>query len=200
MTVKDAIRQLALAGLELHGKVCTVDAVDEQARTVDCTPIDEGAPLLGVNLQANQDSEDGVVLFPAVDSFVVVSFLGESVAVVTLCEKIDKIALKIGETTAAFVNGQVDVAVEQITAKITKDAVTFNGGSFGGLVKIEELRRSLDSLKNYCETLSTAVSAGLNGVGTGPTASGSAGAGAFDGAMASAVIAIENMENEKVKH
>mgnify|MGYP000810857739 FL=1 len=55
MTLAEAIRRLAMTGSEIYCKVCTVDSVDEKARTVDCTPLDESAPLVGVNLQANQE-------------------------------------------------------------------------------------------------------------------------------------------------
>ena len=45
MNIADAIRQLVLSGnLELYFKVCVVDEVDEEARTIECTPLDEGAP------------------------------------------------------------------------------------------------------------------------------------------------------------
>ena len=54
--IKDLIRELAKGDGEAYSLVCTVDSVDKEARTVDCTPVDEGAPLLGVNLQANQGS------------------------------------------------------------------------------------------------------------------------------------------------
>lgn len=144
MTISEAIRQMAAAGLELYGKVCTVDAVDEDARTVDCTPLDEGAPLLGVNLQANQESGDGIVLFPAVGSYVVVSFLESSVAVVVLTDKVDKIGLKIGDTTAELVDGQVDIAVQDTTVKISPEGVVVNGGNLGGMIKIKELTQKLN--------------------------------------------------------
>ena len=84
--------------------------------------------------------------------------------------------------------------------RIEDDKITFNDGGNGGLVKIEALERSLESLKNYCETLQQAVSAGLNAVGTGTAANGAAGAGAFDTAMASVSIRIEAMENDKIMH
>ena len=84
MTLKEAIRVLAMSGAELYCKICTVDAVDVEARTVDCTPIDESAPLVGVNLQASQDSSVGVVLFPAVGSYVIVAFITPAVAAVVL--------------------------------------------------------------------------------------------------------------------
>lgn len=124
MTIQEAIRKMAAAGTEPYCKVCTVDAVDEDARTVDCTPLDEGAPLVGVNLQANQECGEGVVLFPAVGSYVVVSFLGASVAVVVLAEKVDKIDLKIGDTSAEIMDGQVDIAVRDTTAKISPEGLS----------------------------------------------------------------------------
>ena len=74
MDIRNAIRLMAQNGTEMYNKICVVDSVDEDMRTIECTPIDEGAPLLGVNLQANQEQEDGVVSFPAVGSYVLVGF------------------------------------------------------------------------------------------------------------------------------
>lgn len=199
MTIQEAIKRMASANTELYSKVCTVDAVDERNRTVDCTPIDESAPVLSVNLQANQESEDGIVLFPAIGSYVVVSFINPSVAVVILCEKIDKIGLKIGETTAEIIDGKVNISIQDTTVEISATEILFNGGNLGGMVKIEELRKSLNSLKVYCETLKDAVSSGLNAVGAAMAASGQNGATAFETAMTSANIKIEEMENEKIK-
>ena len=130
MTIKESIRLLALAGEELYCKVCVVDAVHEQARTIDCSPLDESAPLLAVNLQANQGSETGVVAFPAVGSHVVVAFISPAVAVVVLTGIVEKVALKIGDTTA----------------EITPGSIVINGGTLGGLVKIEALTSKLNDL------------------------------------------------------
>lgn len=150
---------MAASGKELYSKVCMVDAVDEIARTVDCSPIDETAPLLGVNLQANQDSEDGIVQFPSVGSYVVVSFVSEAVAVVVLAEKVDKIMLKIGATTAELTGGKIIV----------------NGGTLGGLVKIEELHKRLESLeKSYNNHVHGGVIVAVSG-GSGAPAVGAAG-------------------------
>lgn len=144
MTIQEAIRKIAAAGAELYCKVCTVDAVDEKARTVDCTPIDESAPLLGVNLQANQESEDGVVLFPSVGSYVVVAFTEPSVGLVVLAEKVDKIMLKIDNTSAEIRGGLTNIAVQDTTVKISPEGVVINGGDLGGMIKIEELTRKLN--------------------------------------------------------
>lgn len=42
--LRNIIRQLAQPDGETVALVCTVDEVDKAARTIDCTPINEGAP------------------------------------------------------------------------------------------------------------------------------------------------------------
>ena len=64
---------MAQGGTEMYCKICTVDSVNEDARTIDCSPIDESAPLVGVNLQADQSQEVGVVAIPVEGSSVVVA-------------------------------------------------------------------------------------------------------------------------------
>lgn len=146
MTLKEAIRVLAMSGAELYCKICTVDAVDEQARTVDCTPIDESAPLVGVNLQASQDSSVGVVLFPAVGSYVIVAFITPAVAAVVLCDKIDKAQLSIGKTQITVDAEVVDTSLGDTSFRITSEGVQFNGGKLGGLLKIEQLTEKFNEL------------------------------------------------------
>lgn len=146
MTLKEAIRILALSGVEMYCKVCTVDAVDEQARTVDCTPIDEGAPLVGVNLQASQEGSVGIVVFPTVGSYVLVGFLDPAVAAVLLTEEVGKVRINIGRTSATVTDEGLDAAIGDTTVRITADGITLNGGRLGGLVKIEELTRTLNNL------------------------------------------------------
>lgn len=201
MTIQEAIQKMAAAGTEPYCKVCTVDAVDEDARTVDCTPLDEGAPLLGVNLQANQECGEGVVLFPAVGSYVVVSFLGASVAVVVLTERVDKIGLKIGDTAAEIVDGQADIAIRDTTVKISPEGVVINGGGLGGMVKIEQLTQKLNDFI-------AAFNSHTHEIPTGAVAvTGSATAQANPAPVAVPAItsqhpsvAVSDYEDEKVKH
>ena len=146
MTLKEAIRVLAMSGAELYCKICTVDSVDAEARTVDCTPIDESAPLVGVNLQASQDSSVGVVLFPAVGSYVIVAFITPAVAAVVLCDKIDKAQLSIGKTQITVDAEVVDTSLGDTSFRITSEGVQFNGGKLGGLLKIEQLTEKFNEL------------------------------------------------------
>lgn len=101
--LRNIIRQLAQPDGETVALVCTVDEVDKTARTIDCTPINEGAPLLGVNLQANQEADYGFCLFPEKGSFVVVGFVADGAAgVVLLTEKIESAEIVIGDTSAVM--------------------------------------------------------------------------------------------------
>ena len=68
MNIADMIRHLASGsgGTSLGITVGEVTAIDREARTVDVAPLDEGAPWLGMNLQANHNSllvnDDGIIL------------------------------------------------------------------------------------------------------------------------------------------
>ena len=201
--IADTIRRLAQGGRQTVSLICTVDAVDKDARTVDCTPLDEGAPLLGVNLQANQGSQFGVVVYPRVGSYVLVGFIAEGEAcAVLMTDDIECVEVVVSDDTSRVVVNEDHVLVnvgDDTEMELTKDGITLNGGNLGGLVKLSELENNLDQLKRYVETMKSAVSTGLNAVGASTAASGAAGAGAFEVAMAAASIMFEDMENGKVK-
>ena len=155
--IADIIRQMAQGGRQTVSLVCTVDAVDKDARTVDCTPLDEGAPLLGVNLQANQESKVGVVSFPRVGSFVVVGFVADgSAGVVLLTDDVESVEVVISDDTARVTMDEDGVRVEvgdETTAELTKDGIVFNGGDLGGLVKVEELTKQINAIEKDINTL-----------------------------------------------
>ena len=214
MNLRQAIQQMAMSGAELYCKVCTVDAVDEDARTIDCTPIDEGAPLLGVNLQADQEQEVGVVQFPAEGSDVVVAFLSANVAVVVLATEITKTILTIGDTetivednSVTLTTKSVSVEVKDKTAKIDVDGTTvefdgntttFNGGS--------ETMANATNLKQQLTTMSGRIDAIINAISSAPVAPLDGGA-TFKASMAATLAPhLANKENfsqmidDKIKH
>ncbi|MBR4849806.1 MAG: hypothetical protein IKV09_02640 [Alistipes sp.] len=214
MNLRQAIQQMAMSGAELYCKVCTVDAVDEDARTIDCTPIDEGAPLLGVNLQADQEQEVGVVQFPAEGSDVVVAFLSANVAVVVLATEITKTILTIGDTetivednSVTLTTKSVSVEVKDKTAKINVDGTTvefdgntttFNGGS--------ETMANATNLKQQLTTMSGRIDAIINAISSAPVAPMDGGA-TFKASMAATLAPhLANKENfsqmidDKIKH
>lgn len=148
-------------------------------------------------------AENGLLIVPAKGSIVLVADIScgnlRELCVIGYSE-IESIRFHQGKTTLTVDAEGATLETGGSRMHIEDDKVTFNDGDNGGLVKIEALERSLESLKNYCETLQQAVSAGLNAVGAGAAANGAAGAGAFDTAMASVSIRIEAMENDKIMH
>ncbi len=168
--IKEIIRQLA-KGSQTVNLVCTVDAVNKTARTVDCTPLDESAPLLGVNLQANQGSKFGIVAFPRVGSFVVVGFVADGNAgVVLLTDEVESIEWVFGEnSTQMSVDGQglrisvkgksENVGGTDTVMELTSEGIVLNGGGLGGIVKVEQLTRHINAIENDINTLKKVFSA-----------------------------------------
>lgn len=213
MDLRQAIQQMAMSGAELYCKVCTVDAVDEDARTIDCTPIDEGAQLLGVNLQADQEQEVGVVQFPAEGSDVVVAFLSANVAVVVLATEITKTILTIGDTetivednSVTLTTKSVSVEVKETTAKIDVDGTTvefdgntttFNGGS--------ETMANATDLKKQLEKMSKRIDGIIDAIKNAVAIPQDGGTG-LQKTMVAALAAIVDKENfgqmidDKIKH
>lgn len=213
MNLRQAIQQMAMSGAELYCKVCTVDAVDEDARTIDCTPIDEGAPLLGVNLQADQEQEVGVVQFPAEGSDVVVAFLSANVAVVVLATEITKTILTIGDTetivednSVTLTTKSVSVEVKDKTVKIDVDGTTvefdgntttFNGGS--------ETMANATDLKKQLEKMSKRIDGIIDAIKNAVAIPQDGGTG-LQKTMVAALAAIVDKENfgqmidDKIKH
>ena len=175
MNIADAIRKIVLGGdLELYLKICTVDDVDEDARTIECTPIDEGAPLTGVNLQANQSGENGIVLFPAKDSYVIVGFLSPSVACVVLTTEITKAIVTVDKTEIVIESNNVTLNTEKVSVaiddattdikvndssvlKLEDGKATFNGGS-ETMINGNELKNQLTTMSGRIDAIINAIS------------------------------------------
>jgi len=80
------------------------------------------------------------------------------------------------------------------------ECTTINGGTLGGMVNIGALTDALKSLKQYCESLTTATSVGFQSVGESILASGSTARATFDNLMQTQSITINEMEDTKVMH
>ena len=200
MNIADIIRQIVLGGnLELYFKVCIVDEIDEEARTIECTPIDESAPFTGVNLQADQNGEDGVVLFPAKDSYVVVGFLNPSVACVVLTTKITKVILTTEKVAIEVTDQTAEIKINDGSVlKLEDRKVNFNDG--------RETMINCNELKTQLQTMSGRIDAIINAISSAPIAPMDGGA-TFKGALvASLAPHLANKENftqivdDNIKH
>lgn len=129
--IRTLIREIARGGSEAVLLTGTVTAVDKEKLTVDVLPLADDAPVLGVNLQANQEGTVGVVALPRIDSYVVVGMLpGYATGVVLLTDDVEEVRVKIGDRSM----------------KVTEDGIVLNGGENGGLINIEPFIQALNSL------------------------------------------------------
>ena len=202
-----------------------VKDVDEQQRT--CTVrVNDNVDIEDVRLYAVVDDRlKGFCLIPAKDSMVLVGRIANSnelfVCSFSVVDKVlgtigDKMEIAIDEESLSYKCDKTEIEVKsaELTAKIDgvelevkgnkikvkAEEIAFNDGNNKGLAKVEVIKDNLDALKNYLTAMNSAISTGFSGVGAGPSAAGSAGAGAYQGAMAGQSIVFQDMENSKVKH
>lgn len=126
--LSEAFKQLMANQEEAYSMVCTVKSVDEDARTCNVEPLNGDADIPSVNLQANIELAEGVVLIPKVDSFVIVTFLTKDRAFVSQFAELSKILVDTPE-------------------------VIFNGGDNGGLINIEELKTQINKNSGAIDAL-----------------------------------------------
>ena len=142
--IREIIRSIADTNSKTRLVVGSVKAIDHEARTCDVNPIDESAPILGVNLQANQGSTVGVVVWPKLGSFVVVALYDDYEAgVVVLTDVIDRYDIKVGD----------------MSLSLSAQGIVMNEGALGGLVKVVELTQRLNTIEQDLNSLKTAFSA-----------------------------------------
>jgi len=153
MNIKDvfdeAIKQ-AMGKQEIYSLVCNVDSVDLTDRSCVCTPVNGGAELQDVRVQASLGGTTGLFIEPVVDSKVVVSFLSREIAYISLFTDIENVYLDF--------NSQV----------------IFNGGSNGSMVDINDLTYRLNLIENKVNAIITAYNAHVHvetGGSTSPTVS-----------------------------
>ena len=174
--IKESIQKMASKGGA--GIVFTAKVKSVQANTT-CTVELEGLTVSDVRLRAVVNGETSKILVtPKTGSYVLVADLS-------------------GDLSQLAVVGYSEVEKIEVDAN---DEIVFNGGNNNGMVKIEELKRNLDTLKNYIMALQSAVATGLGAVGAGTAANGETGAGAFGEAMTGRSINFEDMEDTKITH
>lgn len=126
------LKEAALRGEQFYLKICTVDSVDTNERSINCTPIDGTAQLINVQLEASLNAKKGLCIFPKKGSKVVVGFLDKNNSIVILTDE---------------------------TAKITLDfdnEFVINGGKHG-LAKVPEVVDRLNKIEQKVNDILTAL-------------------------------------------
>ncbi|MDR3350355.1 MAG: hypothetical protein LBN98_01740 [Prevotellaceae bacterium] len=182
--IKEKIQAIAGAGSQ---RVVIFPAQVKEITGNTCSVVIDELLITGVRLRAViNDNAEQLLITPKIGSYVLVTDLSggnyRNLAVISY-----------SEVTA------VNITIGSMKATINADGITFNDGTLGGLVKLQELKDNLDSLKEYVEAIHNALPSALSAIGVGSAANGGTGATSYQGAMAGKAIQIKDMENDKVK-
>lgn len=121
MELKDLLRQLLKDQEEIYSIIGQAVEVDEVKRVCRVKPLDGSAEVFDVRLQSRVSSDIGLVVFPAVNSEVTITFLSKDLAYVSQTDEIKSILLNIGATSLLIDNENVETVVKNY--KIDADDV-----------------------------------------------------------------------------
>lgn len=133
---------LAERAIPVYIQLGTVLEVNEETRTIEVKPYNEGAEFVEVPLQAISEGDKGIVLIPKKESTVVIGLIDKNNAICLGFSEIEKVL----------------VAIEETKLEITKNGVIFNGGDHGGIIKIEEVIKKINALEKEVNDLKTVFS------------------------------------------
>lgn len=155
--IKECLRELA-GSAPVETEVAKVLGADGAECTVE--RVRDGMVISPVRLNAVSTADKGIVVTPKTGTYVLVSRLGESGWFVTLCGEVEKITI----------DAETDIVI--------------NGGSFGGLVRIEDLVGTLQHIVNTFNTHTHTVPNGTSAIPATPMDP----------------IQRDGMENTKIRH
>jgi len=136
MTTAEIIRAI-VGGSKLNAITCSVLQVNSQERTCDCRPLNGDADIFAVRLQTDPDATTGFYMQPKVGSNVIVGFLNKSAAYLIMASELDSFEVVIGNTSFSM----------------DGSTIKMNGGSLGGLVKVQSNVSKLNALENSINSM-----------------------------------------------
>jgi hypothetical protein len=128
---------------KVHTILGTVTAVNEDERTCDVESVNGDATVTFTGVQLMAGVNDGMLLIPAIDSQVQITYSNNTVPYVTLYSQLDKIIY----------------IADSYGIEISSGGVVLNNGEYGGLVKVEDVVSKLNNLENDINTLKQVFSA-----------------------------------------
>lgn len=138
-SVIKAIQKNATKGIELYSVIGTATNIRANESLLDVQPL-SGALILDVRINPLENSLNGLRIIPKENTNVIVTFINKQEAYLALCDEIESLEIKIGESTL----------------KITDGEVLFNEGNNDGLVKISDLVTKLNNVESDLNNLKAA--------------------------------------------
>lgn len=185
--IKDCLQQIAQVNKELFF-VAQLTAIKDDTCTIKINDLS----IDGVRLRAITDSNSANFLIsPKINSYVLVADLSNGLKrnLVVICySEIEQLSIKF--------NDNIKITINNDGVAIDSNQITLNGGNNKGIVSIQPLLDSLNSIKNYITALQSATSTAIGGTySLGPGLQKT-----FDATMETKSIVISNMEDTKITH
>ena len=143
--IAESIRKLAGSANAFETFVCEVKSVDGATCTV--TRVLDGLEIADVRLNCHITENEGIVVTPKVNSFVLVTNIDGRQHFVSQCSEVEKITIDC--------NGDIII----------------NGGNNDGIIKIKELTNKLNALVQKFKTHTHPAALGTATVAVSPTTS-----------------------------
>lgn len=190
--IKNALKGLVSSD-QMATIQCEVIAVNEGTNTCDCRPVNGSAEYLDVQLTSvASSSQIGVILYPKVGTIAIITRVADSESQMYLLKanEIDKVVIEVA--------GGFKLKVEENKLNIDAEEITFNGGSLGGLVKIQTLTAELNKIKVILEAIKVVLATPVPEAGLGTPSSFQA---ALNAALSSLLTPdFSQIEDTKIKH
>ncbi|MDD4437292.1 MAG: hypothetical protein PHS04_04570 [Tissierellia bacterium] len=156
--------------------ICVVTAVGEAC--CDVERIFDKLKIKNVRLNATVKDNEGLIIYPAKNSYVLVTNIDNDKYFVSQFSQIEKITIDVNSN------------------------IVINGGKNEGLVKIKELTNKLNELKTTLNDLISAYNSHTHSVSTTGTAAAQTGTAAaiVSKALQAASFNKSDYENTKIKH
>jgi hypothetical protein len=138
--IRDLLLKAIDTGEEKYCQVCKVLTVDKDANTCDVEPLNGGAELVEIRLQA-QNSK-GIVAYPMEGSIVIVSFLNKDDGYISMLSEIESYALETA--TESLKDLLEDLIDELINLKVTT-----NAGASINVINTPQLQAIKSRLSNF---------------------------------------------------
>lgn len=191
MKLIEAIRKIVLPLIKDQSVKAKVLSIDKTNNVCDVEPISGGAKYLDVKLTAiNGETKSKIISYPKIGSEVIISIIknNEANAYVSQVSEVESFLVE---------NEKCKVLIkEDGSVNIDSDNIVINGGDFGGLIKVDELKKQLDKNTNTLKAIQNVFNAWVVAPGDG----GSVLKGASTSFTSMPLASLNSIENKKVKH
>lgn len=179
--MKSVLEKIAKDVVQMTLVRARVIAIYDQV--IDVTPINDDADILDVKIRVIVDgNEAGVMIFPPLESIVLVGLISDTDAYLLSCSEVERMVINTGKFRF-----EVD----------SEGNAIFDQGENEGLVKLPELRAEINKLNSFLNAIKQTFSSWT----PIPNDGGSALKAAMSSALASEQTAdLSGVGNDKIKH